>query len=1052
MIELRTITITSLLLSSALACGPGPQGLSKAKPALTTVKYDFFHEPLPEVPLPNDLATRYADDAATHRRLNISEHAPTGLERRVRQLANTLDGWGVMQPISIPFTGALDVESILRAHSQDDYDTSDDVVYLINVDSKSAHFGKLHHLDLGKNNYPPVLENLDGYSKNDPRGFTISLMFEEAEEDLNGNGVLDPGEDTDMDGVLDHPNYLPGKNPERTDMAGRADALMTFYEKETHTLIARPLEPLEERTRYAVVVTRRLLDAQGSPVGSPFEFVNHLAQNDALARLPEVLPAGVTMDDVAFTWTYTTETIESDWLAVRDGLYGHGPQAHLASDYPAEIDSLMPLRDRNFFPGMVNPYVAYSETVRPLIQEIQTSVLNESSDSEVVVHAMEAYKYVDYFVVGKIKAPQLFFEQDAAGAPLPYDARSWPADLATKPAPTRSEDLYFTLLVPRKEISPRGEGKPADVVVFSHGYGGNRFDAMTLGPFFVKHGLAVLSIDGPGHGIPRGPLLEAAVRGIFEKHGVLPFGEALLKDRAKDLNGDETIDSGADFWTSYVFHTRDVVRQFALDYMSLVRVVKTFDGSRRWRFDLNQDGQPDLAGDFDGDGAIDIGGTGKILMCGGSLGGMMSVIMGALEPAISATAPISAGGALGNIGMRSTVGGVRTAMIMRTMGPLYVGTLDLATSSLALVTIVPDLNHSAEERPIATVPGLVPGDVLVAENRSNGELRCGVIDPQGKVRVGLPSDLDDAHRVQFYAGSAVTGGDHCSIALGATPKAEITSFGADIKFQLREYKAGAPLVALAEGLGVRRGNPEVRRFQGIAQLVLDPADPGVLARHLAREPLVYPGTGEKTGAHMLLVSTIGDSSVPVESGMTIARSAGLLPYLEKDPRYGKPANQVLIDWHVAESSDTYRRYFDRAGTPVHADVEGFDQGTAPWVMDVPHLDPPLRLGFDKPDLLGGKSAAIFPLTRPEGDHVFDPPYTWIDRQKKACKAACEASGMMPCDCPTTGAYDVGNFLINMIGRYLSSNGQTLSTELCMSTDQCADQDGTPSERPADLLH
>ena len=36
---------------------------------------------------------------------------------------------------------------------------------------------------------------------------------------------------------------------------------MPFYEKQTNTLILRPLVPLHERTTYAVVVTRRLKDA-----------------------------------------------------------------------------------------------------------------------------------------------------------------------------------------------------------------------------------------------------------------------------------------------------------------------------------------------------------------------------------------------------------------------------------------------------------------------------------------------------------------------------------------------------------------------------------------------------------------------------------------------------------------------------------------------------------------------------------------------------------------------------------------------------------------------
>ncbi|MFO0722691.1 MAG: hypothetical protein U1E65_02830 [Myxococcota bacterium] len=1046
-----TAAILSLFFFGT-ACGAGPEGLARATKAATTVKYDFFHQPLPEVPLPNDLATRFDDVAGTGRRLNISEQAPTALERRVRGLVNTLDGWGVLQQISIPFTGDIDAESLRVAHSQDDYDSTDDAIYLINIQPDSPHFGKIQPIDIGKNNYPPVLENLEGYGKDDPRGFTISLMYEEAEEDLNHNGQLDPGEDTDMDGVLDHPNYLPGHSPERTDMPGRADALMTFYERETHTIIARPLEPLDERSRYAVVVTKRVHDASGAPVGSPFEWVNHLAQTDALARLPEVLPAGLTMDDVAFTWSYTTQSIEAPWKAVRDGLYGTGPQAQLHEAFPAEVDELLPLRDPAFFPGLTNPYVAYSETIQPVLKDVQIQFLRGHEDSQSTINSMEAYRYVDYFVVGKFKAPQLFFEQDETGAPLPYDARSWPADLDKIPAPYRSEDIYFTLLVPRKEISPRGQGKPADLVVFSHGYGGNRFDAMTLGQFFTKQGVAVLSIDGPGHGISRSPVMDAAVRGIFQKYGVGPFADALLHDRAKDLNGDMALDSGADFWTAYVFHTRDVVRQFALDYMSLIRVVRSFDGARHWRFALGGDGQPGLAGDFDGDGVIDIGGDAKITICGGSLGGMMSVVMAGLEPEIVASAPISAGGALANIGMRSTVGGVRYAMIARMMGPVYLGAIDATSGQLALNTMVPDLNEGMPEIPVAKVPGIVPGDILVAENRNNGELRCAAVDADGKVRVGLPSDLNDAHRVQFYLAGQVTGGDHCTIAAGATPKAEITTFGQDVTFQARTYAAGSPLIALAEGLGVRRGNPEIRRFQGIAQLVLDPADPAVLAKHISREPLAYAGTKQQTGAHMLLISTIGDSSVPVESGMAVARAAGLLPYVEKDPRYGKPANQVLLDWHVAESSDTYRRYFARNGNPVHADVEGFDMGTAPWAADVPHLDPPLRSGFTATDALGGRSAAIFPMTAPEGDHVFDPPYAWIDREHQSCLDACAAAGMMTCDCPAKRGYDVGNFLVNMIGKYLASRGTALTADLCMSNDSCADQHLVPPTRPDDMLH
>ncbi|MFK5282985.1 hypothetical protein ACI3PL_25795, partial [Lacticaseibacillus paracasei] len=78
----------------------------------------------------------------------------------------------------------------------------DDAVYLINIDRDSEEFGRIHHLDVGNGNYPIILERLDRYGQNDPRVWTNNLMFDEADEDLNQNGVLDPGEDENRDGVL----------------------------------------------------------------------------------------------------------------------------------------------------------------------------------------------------------------------------------------------------------------------------------------------------------------------------------------------------------------------------------------------------------------------------------------------------------------------------------------------------------------------------------------------------------------------------------------------------------------------------------------------------------------------------------------------------------------------------------------------------------------------------------------------------------------------------------------------------------------------------------
>ena len=737
--KLRTVGTLALagagLIAAAGCLGAEAEGIAPAQAAQTTVKMDFFHKPLPNIPLPNDIATRYDATSATGRRINASLISPTSYEAHTRKLIDELDGWGVYQPITIPFSGPLDVTSILKGHhwkgpkgdpANKNYALDNNVVYLINVDPKSSERGKVHRLDLGQGNFPVVLESRDKYWKNDPREWTINLLFEEEDEDKNGDGNPDPGEDTDGDGVLDKPNYLPaaalksGKLPARTDLAGRADALMTFYERQSNTLLLRPLMPLQERTTYAVVVTRRLLDEKGSPVGSPFASINHASQNKALAALPQLLPKGLALQDVAFAFSFTTQTVQSDMQAARDGLYGNGIQAHLAADFPARVATLEKLKNPAFkkFKGMKNAYIVHNEHLVGMVTEIAGDLLGMNKSSEEFRLTLEYQNYVDYHVMGSFKSPQLFGRKDKNGEMLPYNDQAWPADLDHKRAKAHSEDIYFWITVPRKEVSARKDGKPVPVVILSHGYGGNRVDILTAGGIMAKHGFAAVSIDGPGHGLALGKTDYAKAKAASALFGLNPFFDAVFKSRAFDQNFDGNADSGADFWSAYVFHTRDNVRQFALDYMQLIRVLRTFDGSRKWSHDVNGDGTKELAGDFDADGKVDIGGPAVTYhMTGGSLGGIMSMATGALEPHLNSVAPVAGGAGLGDVGIRSRQGGVPEAFILRVLGPLFVGTLDAKSSDgeLKLEMVIPDLN-STRSLHFATVKGVAKGDTVVVQN------------------------------------------------------------------------------------------------------------------------------------------------------------------------------------------------------------------------------------------------------------------------------------------------------------------------------------------------
>jgi hypothetical protein len=229
---------------------------------------------------------------------------------------------------------------------------------------------------------------------------------------------------------------------------------------------------------------------------------------------------------------------------------------------------------------------------------------------------------------------------------------------------------------------------------------------------------------------------------------------------------------------------------------------------------------------------------------------------------------------------------------------------------------------------------------------------------------------------------------------------------------------------------------------GLGQLVLDGGDPAVFARHFQKAPLHFPGTGQTTATHALVVTSIGDMNVPVAGGVAVGRAAGLLDYRTADPRYGKPVHQVLIDTHVIEGVDTLKRYTDPAGNGVLMDVENFGEGEDLWTGQIPRLDPPLRAYG--PDSIGGISGAVFPYPVPTGEHGFAFPGGQIDTHRDRCRAACAAGE--DCGCETATTYDVGMFMFNMLGGYLASGGTTISDDPCNSRNDCPGTKLPPAPR------
>lgn len=995
------IKLLAVVILCAGCASPEGKGLMESGPGTgAEVVFDVFAKPLPNVPLPNDFATRFDATSATKKRINASMVATTKWERSTRESLDALDGWGTYQSITVAFKKPLDLHNIIRRHQGDDYDPRDDAAYLIDISPDSPDFCQRTPLDMGEGNFPIVLER-PGYFDNDREG--DQLLFDDREEDLNRNGKLDPGEDLDMDGVLDHPNTLyPG------DSSFKA---LPFYERETNTLIMKPVLPLREKNTYAVVLTKRLIDEDGRPVKSPFPYINHASQTKALEPLAQCLPNfGLGLEDVAFTWPYTTQSVTSDYVAIRDGLYGLGPMARLATEFPGEISKLMTLRDS--MPGStINVRIVSGEQFRSTAIDLLKQLNGSSTLSASMQQVADHHKFIDYHVVFQFVSPQFFPRVDSEGKPLPLYKQLFQVDPVTGAAFTRPETVTVWLTVPKK---PAGSG-PSPVVILGHGYTGNKLDPLFYGGFFARYGLATIGMENVSHGVGLDPTDLELARALLAGKGLGNMFDAIAKnDRAFDQNRDGVKDSGADFWTSYILHTREVVKQSAIDYMQLVRILRGFDGAKTWQYDANRDGEDDLAGDFNGDGVLDVGGSAPIHITGGSLGGIMSAIMSGLEPQIDVAVPVSGGAGLPDIGVRSIQGGVREAVNLRMLGPLFTTTRN-AQGQLEAWQVLPNLNDLGRVKLGPVDATLVEGDTAVLSNLTSGEYRCARVGANGLLRAAVSSDENDQWKLAVYSGALPPRErEGCEIPSDAAPYWTMDTFGIDSKFQGLEHKAGEPLIALGDGFGLRRQSPEIRRFLGLAQLAIERGDPVNFLPFTEQRRILRYGTGETVGTRMVVVNTIGDMNVPVATGVSIARVAGMIDLYAPDARYGKTPNRVLIDNGVLEAVERVGRYQNSQGQDVLMDIDHFSalsgSGTQD-LFDVPRLAPPFRLV--KPnDRVGGVTGVIFPMVVPTGRHGFDTP-----------------DPSLP--------FNLGSVMLNMLGRYLQTGGAELPMEGCLESSSCS---------------
>ena len=910
--------------------GTGPQ-----------IVFDTTRRPLPEIPQPNDIATFADPTSRTGRRINVSLVSPTRLESVAREGFNSLEGWGTFAPITVAFANtspdgtALDLEEVARRTS--DYDPSDDPFYIVDLTT-----GLPAILDMGKGNFPLALADRAKYWPNDPHATEDSLLFETVEEGAGlPRGAYRADLDNDFDGVIDHPNVLrpTGRN-------ARIEDIIPWYERESDTLILRPVVPLEEKREYAVVLTDRLKGHDGQPVKSPFPAVHHAQQRAGAERVKAIFSdparrayygdvAGTGLDHVAFVWTFTTQPVFEDMRLLRDGLHGKGPFARFANEFPpvataarAVGNAIEPADEE---PGRIdaNPVCAprkgtpYIVRVDPSTRDVFSKLLQQAlglSGAE-LERLLDSLDSVDHFVIGSFESPYFM------GDPKHEDPDGrFQLDFRSGEGRVSRDTVQFWISVPK---SRPDRHQPFPTTVWAHGTTLHADEIVVRAGYFAKQGLAMMGINMPGHGLYLNRGFQNVAEAFLGTACLKPWVKAIGTGRQQDLNGDGEPDSGGLLWTAHIFHSRDNIRQSVVDEMQATRVLRAFDGHLGAQ-DYNADGNPDLAGDFDGDGVPDLGGPNvAISTSGNSFGGVLAMVHGAVDPNVTATAPISGGAGLTDIATRSAL--VPDSVLEQVFSPLVVAVpartlvpnngvaqTQCAGDQRSVRFVLNDLTTSREVEIACLEPGqLDTGKTVVLENLRNGERRCARTSGEGRFRVPIPADVGDRLDVQIYdTPDAVVSYKGCKLLAGAVAGRRISTFeqaavqpgivgddtktcdaasaGADVaddvanptgesrgcqQFRDRFYPVGSPLVSPQEGLGLTRQSPEARRLFNLVQAGIDSSDPINFAPYYAMRAAPNVDGSPLPPRGVVAWNTTGDPMVPAGTGYAFARAAGALPFL-----------------------------------------------------------------------------------------------------------------------------------------------------------------------------
>jgi hypothetical protein len=462
-----------------------------------------------------------------------------------------------------------------------------------------------------------------------------------------------------------------------------------LWDPETLTLVFEPDELLAEHTRYLLVVTNGVRDAQGRRLLSS-DYVGQQKRRDWSDR-----------------W---------DWLLSRRQGRSSEPRGRDDSEYEREVrDAVRSVRTAG--PSLVAATVFTTRSTTGelvhIMRQIKRSVPAPASFM-IGNRAGTATRAV--FPLTGITAINWQRQTSAApgftAAPLPlaalgvvpgsvaqvaYGRFSSPSylvagqympavnSLTGSPRVQGTNDLVFQLFVPAGD-KPAG-GWP--VAIFGHGFTDSMFGApWTVASVFASRGIATLAINVVGHG--GGPLGKLSVTTDPAVSPVeLPAG-----GRGFDQDGNGQIDTTEGVNATApreAISSRDGLRQTVVDLMQLVR-------------------QVEVGMDVDGDGQADLNAQ-RMYYAGQSFGGIYGTMLLGVEPNIRAGVPNVPGGSITEVG-RQGFFRFLTAVALATRQPAL---LNLPPTPDVPVPFNLNFNENIPLRDVAPVVNTVPGALAIAQ-------------------------------------------------------------------------------------------------------------------------------------------------------------------------------------------------------------------------------------------------------------------------------------------------------------------------------------------------